>query len=59
MIAYISRSETLYPGEFLGSGTVGGCCALESGHWLKPGDVVEVDFDRIGMLRNRVVKKTA
>jgi 2-keto-4-pentenoate hydratase/2-oxohepta-3-ene-1,7-dioic acid hydratase in catechol pathway len=59
MIAYISRSETLYPGEFLGSGTVGGCCALESGHWLKPGDVVEVDFDRIGNLRNRVVKKPA
>jgi 2-keto-4-pentenoate hydratase/2-oxohepta-3-ene-1,7-dioic acid hydratase in catechol pathway len=59
MIAYISRSETLYPGEFLGSGTVGGCCALESGHWLKPGDVVEVEFDRIGNLRNRVVKKTA
>ena len=32
---------------------------LESGHWLKPNDVVEVEFDRIGMLRNRVVKKTA
>jgi 2-keto-4-pentenoate hydratase/2-oxohepta-3-ene-1,7-dioic acid hydratase in catechol pathway len=59
IIAYLTRSETLYPGEFLGSGTVGGCCALESGHWLKPGDVVEVEFDRIGMLRNRVVKKAA
>jgi 2-keto-4-pentenoate hydratase/2-oxohepta-3-ene-1,7-dioic acid hydratase in catechol pathway len=59
MIAYISRSETLFPGEFFGSGTVGGCCALESGHWLKPGDVVEVDFDRIGTLRNRVVKRGA
>jgi 2-keto-4-pentenoate hydratase/2-oxohepta-3-ene-1,7-dioic acid hydratase in catechol pathway len=59
MIAYISRSETLYPGEFLGSGTVGGCCALESGRWLKPGDLVEVEFDRIGTLRNRVVKRGA
>ena len=59
MIAYLSRSETLYPGEFLGSGTVGGCCALESGRWLKPGDVVEVEFDRIGLLRNRVVKSAA
>jgi 2-keto-4-pentenoate hydratase/2-oxohepta-3-ene-1,7-dioic acid hydratase in catechol pathway len=59
MIAYISRSETLYPGEFLGSGTVGGCCALESGRWLKAGDVVEIEFDCIGTLRNRVVKKPA
>jgi 2-keto-4-pentenoate hydratase/2-oxohepta-3-ene-1,7-dioic acid hydratase in catechol pathway len=59
MIAYLSRSETLYPGEFLGSGTVGGCCALESGHWLKAGDVVEVEFDRIGSLRNRVVRRAA
>ena len=59
IIAYLSRSETLHPGEYLGSGTVGGCCALESGHWLKPNDVVEVEFDRIGTLRNRVVKKAA
>jgi 2-keto-4-pentenoate hydratase/2-oxohepta-3-ene-1,7-dioic acid hydratase in catechol pathway len=59
MIAYISQSETLYPGEFLGSGTVGGCCALESGHWLKAGDVIEIDFDRLGTLRNRVAKRGA
>ena len=59
MIAYLSRNETLYPGEFLGSGTVGGCCALESGRWLKPDDVVEIEFERIGTLRNRVVKKPA
>jgi 2-keto-4-pentenoate hydratase/2-oxohepta-3-ene-1,7-dioic acid hydratase in catechol pathway len=59
MIAYISKSETIYPGEFFGSGTVGGCCALESGHWLKPNDVVEVEFDRIGVLRNRLVKRGA
>jgi 2-keto-4-pentenoate hydratase/2-oxohepta-3-ene-1,7-dioic acid hydratase in catechol pathway len=59
MIAYIAQDETLYPGEFFGSGTVGGCCALESGHWLSPGDVIEVEFDRIGTLRNRVVKRRA
>ena len=59
MIAYLSQSETLYPGEFLGSGTVGGCCALESDRWLKAGDVIELEFDRIGTLRNRVVRKAA
>jgi len=59
MIAYISSSETIYPGEFFGSGTVGGCCALENGRWLKPNDVIEVEFDRIGVLRNRLVKRGA
>src|SRR5919106_1297014 len=59
MIAYISQDETIYPGEFFGSGTVGGCCALENGAWLKPGDVIEVDFDAIGTLRNRVVARRA
>jgi 2-keto-4-pentenoate hydratase/2-oxohepta-3-ene-1,7-dioic acid hydratase in catechol pathway len=59
MIAYLSRNETIYPGEFLGSGTVGGCCGLESGHWLKAGDVVELDFDLLGTLRNRVGGKSA
>lgn len=54
MIAYISRSETLHPGEVIGSGTVGGCCGLEIGRFLEDGDVVEVSFDRIGTLRNRV-----
>lgn len=54
IIAYISRNETLHPGEFIGTGTLGGCCALETGHWLKDGDVVEVEVDRIGVLRNRV-----
>ena len=57
MIAYLSQNETLHPGEFLGSGTVGGCCALESDRWLKAGDVIELEFDRIGTQRNRVVRQ--
>jgi 2-keto-4-pentenoate hydratase/2-oxohepta-3-ene-1,7-dioic acid hydratase in catechol pathway len=57
IIAYISRSETLHPGELIGTGTLGGCCALETGHWPKDGDVVEIDVDRIGVLRNRVRRK--
>jgi 2-keto-4-pentenoate hydratase/2-oxohepta-3-ene-1,7-dioic acid hydratase in catechol pathway len=54
IIAYISRSETLHPGELIGTGTLGGCCALETGHWPKDGDVVEIEVDKIGVLRNRV-----
>lgn len=56
MIAHASRSETLYPGEVMGSGTVGGGCGLELGRWLRPGDVVELEIEGIGVLRNRVVR---
>jgi 2-keto-4-pentenoate hydratase/2-oxohepta-3-ene-1,7-dioic acid hydratase in catechol pathway len=55
IVSYISRSETLYPGDFIGSGTVGGGCGLELGAFLKRGDVVELEVEGIGRLRNRVV----
>jgi 2-keto-4-pentenoate hydratase/2-oxohepta-3-ene-1,7-dioic acid hydratase in catechol pathway len=55
-IAHVSRSETLFSGEFLGSGTVGDGCGLEHLRFLKPGDVVELEVQGIGILRNRVVK---
>jgi 2-keto-4-pentenoate hydratase/2-oxohepta-3-ene-1,7-dioic acid hydratase in catechol pathway len=57
MVAYISRNETLHPGEFIGSGTVGGCSGLETGQWLKDGDVIEVEFSGLGVLRNRLRRK--
>ncbi|SEQ60080.1 fumarylacetoacetate hydrolase family protein [Thalassovita taeanensis] len=55
VIAHISRSETLYPGEFLGSGTVGNGCGLEHMRFLKHGDTVELEVEGIGVLRNRVL----
>jgi 2-keto-4-pentenoate hydratase/2-oxohepta-3-ene-1,7-dioic acid hydratase in catechol pathway len=58
LISYISRSETLYPGEFLGSGTVGNGCGLEHMRFIKPGDVIGLEVERIGVLRNRVVAHT-
>jgi 2-keto-4-pentenoate hydratase/2-oxohepta-3-ene-1,7-dioic acid hydratase in catechol pathway len=55
-IAHASRSETLHPGEFFGSGTVGNGCGLEKMRFLNPGDTVELEVEGIGILRNRVVK---
>ncbi|MDH7795864.1 MULTISPECIES: fumarylacetoacetate hydrolase family protein [unclassified Beijerinckia] len=55
LIAHVSRSETLYPGEFFGSGTVGNGCGLEQMRFLKHGDVVELEVEGIGVLRNRVL----
>lgn len=56
-IAHVSRGETLYPGEFFGSGTVGGGCGLETMRFLKSGDVVELEVEGIGVLRNRVLRR--
>lgn len=56
MIAFTSNGETIYPGEVWGSGTVGGGCGAELEKWLKPGDVMELEIEKIGVLRNRVVR---
>ncbi|MBW1984275.1 MAG: fumarylacetoacetate hydrolase family protein [Deltaproteobacteria bacterium] len=56
LIAHVSNCETLYPGEILGSGTVGDGCGLEHGRFLKPGDVIELEVSKLGVLRNRIVK---
>jgi 2-keto-4-pentenoate hydratase/2-oxohepta-3-ene-1,7-dioic acid hydratase in catechol pathway len=56
LIAFVSRSETLHPGEILGSGTVGSGCGLEQGRFLSDGDVVELEVQGIGVLRNRFVR---
>jgi 2-keto-4-pentenoate hydratase/2-oxohepta-3-ene-1,7-dioic acid hydratase in catechol pathway len=55
MIAHVSRGETIYPGDVFGSGTVGGGCGLECDRYLKPGDVVELEIQPIGILRTQVV----
>ncbi len=57
MIAHVSMDETLYPGDVLGSGTVGGGCGLELDRWLQAGDVVELEVEGIGVLRNRVARR--
>src|SRR5260370_17758762 len=54
LIAYASRGETIWPGELLGSGTVGFGSGAEHGKKLQPGDVVELEVQGIGLLRNRI-----
>lgn len=59
IIAYISQSETLYPGDFVGSGTIANGCGDEIERWIKPGDVVELEVEGIGVLRNKIGAKVA
>jgi fumarylacetoacetate (FAA) hydrolase len=57
LIAHAQRNTMLRPGDVIGSGTVGSGCILEHGNarWLQRGDVVELEVEGIGVLRNRVV----
>lgn len=57
MIAYASQAQTLYPGDVFGSGTAARGSGLEQDRWLKEGDIVEMDIEGIGLLRNRIGKK--
>ena len=55
MIEFLSQDDTVLPGDVIGSGTVGTGCGLELDRWLKRGDVMELEIEKIGVLRNRVV----
>jgi 2-keto-4-pentenoate hydratase/2-oxohepta-3-ene-1,7-dioic acid hydratase in catechol pathway len=60
VIAHASRHDGIVPGDVLVSGTLTGCSAIEHYDWadsgplLMPGDVVEVEIDGLGLLRNAI-----
>jgi len=56
ILAFISVSETLYPGEVIASGTVPTGCGLEINRFLKPNDLVELEVEKIGVLKNRIIR---
>jgi len=60
LISHASKNVTLYPGDVIGSGTVGTGCILELGEekhrWLEDGDEVELHITGLGKLRNIVRK---
>jgi fumarylacetoacetate (FAA) hydrolase len=58
IIARASDTCELQSGDVIGSGTVGTGCLLEltkaQGPWLNAGDVVELEIERIGILKNAI-----
>jgi len=60
LVSHASKNVTLYPGDVIGSGTVGTGCILELGEekhrWLADGDEVELSITGLGTLRNIVRK---
>jgi fumarylacetoacetate (FAA) hydrolase len=61
MIERASADVYILAGEVLGSGTVGTGSLLDltkgEGPWLQPGDVVELEVEGLGTLRNRIGSK--
>lgn len=62
ILAHASRDADLRPGDVIGSGTVGTGCILELtpeavGGWLQPGDIVELEIERLGTLRTPIVAR--
>ncbi len=55
LIEYISAFTSLLPGDVIVTGTPGGVGARRTPPvWMKPGDVVEVEIDKVGVLRNSI-----
>jgi 2-keto-4-pentenoate hydratase/2-oxohepta-3-ene-1,7-dioic acid hydratase in catechol pathway len=67
MLAYASRGTQLRPGDIVASGTVGTGCLLELSflhgtdryRWLRPGDVVTVEIERLGAVRATITPAAA
>ena len=59
-IAFLSQAMTLEPGDLILTGTPGGVgIGFKPARWLKAGDVVRIEIDRIGAIESRVVAEAA
>jgi 2-keto-4-pentenoate hydratase/2-oxohepta-3-ene-1,7-dioic acid hydratase in catechol pathway len=55
IIEYVSTFTTLRPGDVLVTGTPGGVGARRNPPvWMKPGDRVEIEIDKVGILENSI-----
>jgi 2-keto-4-pentenoate hydratase/2-oxohepta-3-ene-1,7-dioic acid hydratase in catechol pathway len=57
VVSHLSQAQPLVPGDVIGSGTVAGGCGWELDRWVRPGDVVELEVEGIGVLRSTVGRK--
>ena len=59
MISYMSQAQTIYPGEVIGSGTAEGGAGIETDRYLNERDVVELEIEGIGILKNQIGNRGA
>ena len=56
LIEYLSTAFTLMPGDLIATGTPEGV-ALTTKDWLKPGDNVKVEIDKLGFIQNNIIQE--
>lgn len=56
VLARASRDEQLLPGELIATGTLAGGSGMETGHWLKRGDMLKLVLDGIGQVEHRILE---
>ncbi len=54
LVEYVSEVQTIYPGDIFTSGTLPGGSGAEKKLWISEGDVVELEAEGMGVLRNKV-----
>ena len=71
IIERVSYGATIYPGDIIGSGTVGTGCLLEINGtnklkhsdfteiWLKENDVVEMEIEKLGKITNKIISNNS
>ena len=55
LVAFASDNETLYPGDVLGTGTVGLSCSMDTGRWVQVGQTTTFEVEGIGRLSHQIV----
>lgn len=53
-VAYVSQFDGLQPGDLIGSGTMAFGAGAELQRFLQPGDVLELELEKVGVLRNPI-----
>jgi 2-keto-4-pentenoate hydratase/2-oxohepta-3-ene-1,7-dioic acid hydratase in catechol pathway len=56
MIEYLSLDDDVLPGDVIGSGALSGGSGRDLDRWVRPDDLMELEIEHIGVLRNRVIK---
>lgn len=56
MVAWASYGEQVHPGELMSTGTLPNGCGLEIDRWLREGDTVTLEIERVGRLSSRIGK---
>jgi 2-keto-4-pentenoate hydratase/2-oxohepta-3-ene-1,7-dioic acid hydratase in catechol pathway len=55
LVAYASDNETIYPGDVMGTGTIGLCCAVDLDKWIQVGQTATFEAAGLGTLVHEVV----